>query len=124
MGDTEQAAAHASATVPAGVQQQLVFHFIKSTQFRVVYANGAWFGGDAQHNIHLTFYNERSPIPKKYVVNLDSSGVIVSEDESQREVKEGLIRELEIDVVLSIDSAIQFHQMLGMNLESLRKRTE
>jgi hypothetical protein len=99
---------------------QLPIHFIKSSSFRVIHASGVWYGGDAQQNIHLSFFNERSPIPKKMVINLNERGEVLSEDLTQRETKEGVIREVEVDVILSIPSAVDFYRTLGENLKALK----
>jgi len=101
---------------------QLPIHFIKSNSFRVVHANGAWYGGDTQGNLHLTFYNERSPIPKMVVVNLDETGIILGE--VKRESKQGIIREMEVDVVLSLQAATELYQTLGENLKSIQENSK
>ncbi len=54
------------------------------------------------------------------VFNLNEQGLIVSEDESKRDVKEGVIREVEMDVVFSIPAAVEFHRTLGENLKALK----
>jgi hypothetical protein len=95
-------------------------HFIKSSCFRVVHASGAWYGGDSQKNLHLTFFNERTPIPKKVVVNLNEQGMVVGEDLSERITKEGAVREMEVDIVFSIPSAVEFYKTLGENLKALK----
>jgi hypothetical protein len=100
--------------------QQMPIHFIKSSQFRVVHASGVWYGGDAQQNIHMTFFNERSPIPQKMVLNLNQQGFVLGEDESQREIKKGFVREMEVDVIFSISSAVEFYKTLGDNLKALK----
>jgi len=111
MSDTEQKA-------DAGQSNQITFHFIKAENFRVVHADGTWFGGNAQGNLHLTFYSERTPIPQQIVAKLDSDGRIIGEDESKRVTKEGMIREMEVDVVLSIQAATILHEVLGQNLKA------
>jgi hypothetical protein len=98
----------------------LQIHFIKGSNFRVVYASGAWFGGDAQQNIHLTFFNERTPIPQRLILNLNEQGTVVGEDTSKRVSKEGVIREMEVDVVFSVPSAVEFYRALGENLKALK----
>ena len=98
----------------------LKVHFIKSSCFRVVHASGAWYGGDGQGNLHLTIFNERTAIPRMTVVNLDEQGQVLGEDLSQRLSKEGVIRELEVDIVFSIPSAVQFYRTLGENLKALK----
>ncbi len=100
-------------------QVQLPIHFIKSSTFRVVHASGVWFGGDPHANLHLTFYNERSPIPKRLVVILDDQGRVIGEDVSKRESKDGIVREMEVDVVLSLQDAKTFHHSLGENLKAI-----
>jgi len=100
------------------VKLQVPIHFIKSMCFRVVHANGVWYGGDNQGNLHLTFFNERNPIPKKLVFNLNEHGAIVGEDASQRDSKEGVVREMEVDVVMSPQVAHELYMSLGENLKS------
>ena len=99
---------------------QLKVHFIKSSCFRVVHASGAWYGGDGQGNLHLTIFNERTAIPKMTVVNLNEQGLVLGEDLSQRMSREGVIRELEVDIVFSIPSAVEFYRTLGENLKALK----
>jgi hypothetical protein len=109
-----------TATTTPTVKFQLPVHFIKGTCFRVVHANGVWYGGDNQGNVHMTFFNERSPIPKMMVINLDGSGHVIGEDESKRETKNGIVREMEVDIVLSLQVAMELHQTLGENLKSIQ----
>jgi hypothetical protein len=111
-------------TVPPAATKlnvQLPVHFIKSTCFRVVHANGVWYGGDNQGNLHLTFFNERNAIPKLVVVNLDERGAVVSEDETKRESKKGMVREMEVDIVMSIQAAADLYQTLGENLKAIQE---
>jgi len=81
---------------------EMPIHFIKGNHFRVIHASGVWFGADPQGNVHLTFYNERTAIPQKVVIKIDkATGLFAGEDESKRESKTGLVREMEIDIILS-----------------------
>lgn len=99
--------------------QQIPVHFVKSTLFRVIHADGVWFGGDPNGNMHLTFFNERQPIPEKVVATFDRQGVV--EDISQRTVKDGVEREIEVDVVLSLQTAIFINKTLGENLKNIEE---
>lgn len=99
---------------------QLPIHFIKSSHFRVIHASGVWYGGDAQQNIHLSFFNERTPIPQQVVLNLNEHGAVLSEDLSKRKIKEGFVREVEADIILSIPRAVEFYRSLGENLKALK----
>ena len=120
LGEAVEKDAPTGPDVPSTRTISLPIHFIKSSSFRVIHASAAWFGGDAQQNLHLTFYNERTPIPKTLVVKLDEQGMIVGEDTAKRESKLGVVREVEVDVIFSIPSAVDFYKMLGENLKALK----
>ncbi len=113
----KEASANRGETTPA---IKLPIHFIKSAHFRVIYASGVWFGGDAQQNVHLSFFNERAPIPQEIVLNLNERGVLLDEDVSRRKMKEGFVREVETDIIFSIPSAVDFYRSLGENLKALK----
>lgn len=97
---------------------EIPIHFIKGNQFRVAHANGAWFGADPQGNFHLTFYSERAPIPTKIFVKLNKNGQLMEEDVSKREGKQGLVREMEIDIVMPIAAAQGLLQLLDQNVKT------
>ena len=120
MSDTKSAETIGSSTV-VPLPKALDVNFIKSSQFRVIHASGVWYGGDAQKNLHLTFFNERSAIPRKIVLNLNEKGEIVGEDASQRDSKEGIIREMEVDVILSFQAAMELYNSLGENLKVIQE---
>jgi hypothetical protein len=76
----------------------------KSASFRVVHADGAWCSVNPYRNLHVTFYSERAPIPKKIFLKYeDPDGWKELVDE--REVKKGWFREMEVDVVLDLNGA-------------------
>jgi hypothetical protein len=98
----------------------LTFHFIKSSDFRVIHASGVWYGADPQQNLRLTFYNERQPLPDKVVININEQGLMVNEDESKREIRDGIVREMEVDIVLSMAAAVDFYKSFGENLKAMK----
>jgi hypothetical protein len=53
------------------------------------------------------------------VLNVNEQGMIVSEDTPHRDSKEGVIREMEVDIIFSIPAAVEFYKTLGDNLKSL-----
>jgi hypothetical protein len=108
-------------TSPERTQDRFVnIHLMKSTQFRVIHADGVWFGASPYGDVHLTFYNERLPIPTKLTMRVDQDGN-AAEDHSKRESKTGFIRELEVDVVLTPHAALAFYQSLGNNLPAIQE---
>lgn len=100
------------ADQPPKVIGQLRFHQIKSNYFRVVHADGMWCSV-SQNNVHLTFYNERAPLPTEVVSNVLENNTLGGEDYSKRVAKQDFVRELEVDVVLSRQVAVFLHDWLG-----------
>lgn len=76
----------------------------KSALFRVIQADGVWSSVNPWGNLHLAFYSERAPIPKKVYWGQDENGKW-RELSEEREGKKGWFRELEVDVVLSPSGA-------------------
>ena len=118
MSDTKSAESPPEVSAPTNVRK-LNIHFIKSTQFRVIHASGVWYGGDNQGNLHLTFFNERTPIPQKLVLNINDKGV-VGDVPAQHVTKEGIVREMEVDVILSLPAAWELFNTLGENLKVIQ----
>lgn len=111
-----------NAEIPKSLPEgtfQLPVHFVKSNYFRVIHTVGAWFGGDGHGNIHMSFYNERTAIPKSLVLTIDQSGSPVAE--SNRESKQGFVREMEVDIVITYQDALALHSALGENLKSIQE---
>ena len=87
---------------PAG-SDKVDMHFIKSNYFRVIHADGAWGGTTPAGNIGMTFYSERSPIPTRLVHKITPDGKLGGE--LSRTVRKGIVREAEVQVVLSVGVA-------------------
>ncbi|SRR6266446_3497132 len=119
MSDTEQKST-APSTEPRPLPEMPI-HFIKGSNFRVVHADGVWFGGNLHGDfLHLTFYSERAPIPQKIVVTIDQNGN-ATEVESKRESKQGIVREMEVDIVLSLQAAVFLQNSLTKNLTMIQE---
>jgi len=81
---------------------QLEIHQEKAALFRVVHADGVWSSVNAFGDLHLAFYNERTPIPQRVYWEPDEKG---GWKEVRREGKSGWFREVEVDIVLSREAA-------------------
>ena len=46
-------------------EHEVAFDFIKSEYFRVIHADGALGGPTPQGLVHMAFYSERPPIPRR-----------------------------------------------------------
>jgi hypothetical protein len=87
-------------------QGEIEFDFEKSNLFRAIHVDG-FFGGisPATQLLHVAVYNERQPIPKK-VFHPVNNGALQPENLAKREVRGGLFREVEADLIISLETAM------------------
>jgi hypothetical protein len=123
MSDTENKGAAPAQNEPK-VAKQLKVAFVKSSQFRVVHADGVWYEGDLLGNLHLIFYSERSAAPQTIFVDMDAQGQLIGEDLSKRVSIGDVEREIEFDAVMSFTAAAQLRAGLEVNLKHLRTSME
>jgi hypothetical protein len=107
-----------------GDDEIVVFEYIKSQFFRVIHADGA-IGGITPHgNIHFALYSDRGAIPRALVYRRGKDGSIGEQLADQTVVRPGVIREMDVDVVLSSSAAESLHSWLGDRLKELADRRE
>lgn len=102
---------------------KIEFHYIKSNYFRVIYAEGAYGGINPRGNITFSFYNERNAIPQvsEVSVKADEKGILKStSDEKVIATRNGVVRELEVEISMNLETAISFHDWLGQRIEMLK----
>ncbi|MGH6670819.1 MAG: hypothetical protein ACRECV_02450 [Xanthobacteraceae bacterium] len=99
---------------------ELEFDFEKSNYFRVIHVDG-FFGGvaPASQLLHMAVYNERQPIPKK-VFHPVLNGVLQPETIQKRETRSGLFREVEADLVLSMEGAMALRSWLDEKITEMQ----
>ena len=102
------------------VIREVQFFYEKSNFFRVIHADGAYGGSTPLGDIHMAFYNERHPIPKVTALALDDSKPLGAEVIKDR--KEGIFREVEVDVVMNLNVALAIRSWLDSKMEALRKQ--
>ncbi len=100
---------------------QLTFNYIKSTQFRVIHVDGAFGGVAPRGHIHMSVYSERVAIPRVIVHQIDKDGKLGKEIIGKRESREGVEREMEVDLVFGLEEAKALHDWLTTQIEQLEK---
>jgi len=100
---------------------KLRIEYVKSNFFRVVRADGAIGGTSPRLELFVTFYNERFPIPKVLVYNTTPDGAPADEVRSERESKEGVIREAEIGITMDLPTAKSFAVWINEKVAELEK---
>ena len=95
--------------------ERLTFHYIKSSHFRVIHADGAWGGLTPRLDIHMALYSERPAIPDLIEQEINEDQSLGKEHAIHG--KDGIVREVEADIVMSYPTAKALHgwltQMLG-----------
>jgi hypothetical protein len=100
---------------------KLSFQHIKSNSFRILHADGATGGLTPRGQILVAFYNERLPIPESVTHHLGPDGVLGDEIIEERKTKAGIIREVEIGVMMDVPVAQALHVWLGQVLAERAK---
>ena len=100
---------------PAGAPHTADFHFIKSSAFRVVHCDGVWGGIAPTGLVHVSIFSERAPIPTRVTHALTEQGTLGPE--IARQVDSGLLREVEVDVVMNIEVAKLVRDWLGARIK-------
>lgn len=104
------------------VHNKLRIEYKKSNSFRVIHADGAYGGTSPRLQLFLAFYSERFPIPQVLTFETTEDGRPIREISTERESKEGIIRETEVAVILDVHAAKAFSVWLNEQVAELEKR--
>jgi len=103
---------------------RVAFDYIKSEHFRVIRADGAIGGVTPNGTIHMAFYSERLAIPRRVVYELGSNGRLGKEIESEKVSRDSIVREMDVDLFINLDTAIALHEWLGHRIADAQNRGE
>lgn len=100
------------------------FDYLKSYQFRVIHADGAFFALTGQGGITVTFFAERQPIPRRVTHKVNSDGSIGEELVEQRVVRDAVIRDTEVAVTMNADIGWRVVEIMREALKRLEETKE
>lgn len=95
------------------------FHYLKSPAFHTIHSDGIIGGPTPSGGIHMAFFAERLPIPVQIEQEITPEGTVGKE--VNRLVRDGVVRELGVDVVMSYTAATTFYNWLGKHIETIRQ---
>lgn len=110
-----------SKKAPPGIDllaKKAKYDLLKSNNFRVVYVDGVFGGVGPRGMIHMTLFNTRWPIPTRMVHSLNEEGAIADELHDERQSRDAMVRELEIEVVMDTEAAIRLREWLERHLKT------
>lgn len=87
------------------ISDEIEFHYIKSNSFRAVHCDGVWGGTTPRGYITMNFYSERAPIPNRLKHAVEPDGRVGKEIAEGRITREGIIREVEVEVIMDLEMA-------------------
>lgn len=98
-------------------------HYMKSNLFRVIHADGAVGALTPRGLVHMTLYSERTAIPKTAFRAISEDGQSL-EPETQTETIGGVVRELEVDVLMDEAIVRSLRDWLNRRLDEFAKFKE
>ena len=101
--------------------KKIRFHYIKSNYFRVVHVDGAHGGITPNGNIFFSAYSQRQPIPQITTQKVEPDGSITEEIREERVVKDGIVREVEVGIMMDASTAESLHKWLGEKIAVWKK---
>ncbi|NQU08599.1 MAG: hypothetical protein HQ583_08560 [Candidatus Abyssubacteria bacterium] len=110
---------------PPGVDfdaQEIRFDYIKGNFFRVIHVDGVFGGNSPQGNIRMCVWNERWPIPQQMVYELKEGGVLGKE--KNRITRGAVVREVEADLVMDVETAKRIKAWLEDKIEKASQDEE
>lgn len=111
---------HSGGNGDAG--NRVAFDYIKSQLFRVIRADGAIGGLTPNGNsINFALYTERHPIPRRLVHQVEEGklGAVLPNETVSRDA---IVREMDVEVFLSVDVARSLQQWLGDKISEWESR--
>ena len=96
----------------------ILFHYIKSHNFRVTHIDGIVGSRTPAGFLHMALFSERPAIPQKIIHELNPDGSLGAQIES--EGRTGFVREMDIDAVMNLETAISIRDWLSKTIEEIQ----
>ncbi len=103
-------------------RQTVRFHYVKGTNFRVVNVDGVIGGVTPSEGIHFATFTERPAFPQQEEFVLNPDGSLGEQLPEGRRSKEGIVREMDIDLVMSLEVARALRTWLDGKIKLLDRR--
>jgi hypothetical protein len=101
---------------------QVVFEYARDPMFRSTHADGFIGGLTPNGQIHIAFFSERPVLPKRHVFKLNPDGSLGAEVPSEKAATESITRDMQVDVLLSMQAAEGLKNWLDQYLTALKSR--
>lgn len=97
---------------------EIPIHYLKSSFSRVVHCDGAIGGITPRGLLHCSLFSERHAIPQVQVHAVEDKRLGALKQSAGRE---GVVREMEVDVVFNLQTAKDLREWLDLRIAELEK---
>jgi len=101
--------------------KKIKFYYQKANLFRVIHADGAWGGLTPDLQVFFSLFNTRPPIPQVLGFDIQGDGMPLQERQDMTVAKDGLMREVEVGVVMSPENVQALIDFLKGRLEAAQQ---
>ena len=102
--------------------RRISFEYLRSHHFRVIRADGAIGSITPNGHIHFALFNERPAIPRRIVHEFNADGSLGELLPNETVSQGGIVREMEVDVFLTIETAKNIKEWLEGKIDEATKR--
>ena len=95
------------------------FNWVRSSHFRVIHADGAYGGITPYGNVFFSLYSDHPALPVSTVHSLTDEGALGPELSGEKKLQDGVERELEVSVVMTLDTARALQRWLDERVKVL-----
>jgi hypothetical protein len=104
-------------------RRTLTFHYIKSNFFRVLHADGVIGSpGPSGDSVRVCFFSDRVPLPLQVEVAVGNDGRVG--DELSQVARKGLVREVDAEIVMSLDVAQQVAEFIQRQVAAAKEMSD
>lgn len=98
------------------------YYFTQTPDYRVIHVDGAFGGPTPQGNLFLGLFSEHFPLPERVSHHI-AGGKLSDELPEHRVTRDGIIREVEVGVVMDLQAAKALHDWLGANIKAVDEKS-
>jgi hypothetical protein len=109
--------------MPDEKPKSIKFHYLKSSHFRVVHVDGIFGGLSPRGEVTFALYSERFAIPQQTEQVLNPDGSLGKDVPEGRVGRDGVVRELEVEAVMTTETARGLRDWLTEQLKTFDQLT-
>ncbi len=105
-------------------EAEIEIHNKIAHNFRSVHVDGAYGGVTTRGFINLNFFSERGAIPKSSTFKVNLKNHTIEKTKDSEDSKEGIIREYDFGIYLSLDTSKKLLKLLEEAISELENQKE